>query len=175
MGLFKKRQSFGGQNRPTSPGGISSSAVPDAGALTASRPEKRRKWYIRLARQELKGWAPIITGNAVVIYFTCMGILLLALGIPILVGSHGVKEFTVNYDNVGALGNQRTFEDKNTFMFSQNGNGASGTVTIPVTSTMKQPVSTDLLIAVDVTSETSKSSLCPADLSSSSSPSCAAR
>ncbi|KAK9849376.1 hypothetical protein WJX84_000528 [Apatococcus fuscideae] len=69
-----------------------------------------------------------------------MGILLLALGIPILVGSHGVKEFTVNYDNVGALGNQRTFEDKNTFMFSQNGNGASGTVTIPVTSTMKQPV-----------------------------------
>ena len=140
MGLFRKRQSFAGTNRPTSPGGASAGAVPDAGALTAARPEKRHKWYIRLARQELKGWAPIITGNAVVIYFLCMGILLLALGIPILVGSHDVKEFSVNYDNVGGLASQNDYNAKNQYMINQGGSGTTGTVNIDVTSRMKQPV-----------------------------------
>ncbi|KAK9827474.1 hypothetical protein WJX74_004545 [Apatococcus lobatus] len=139
MPLFRKRQSFAGQNRPTNPGGTSTSTVPDAGALTASRPEKRHKWYIRLARQELKGWAPIITGNAVVIYFLVMGILLLALGIPILVGSHGVKEFTANYDDIGQLAG-KDFNAKRDYMYSQGGSGTTGSVTIRVTSLMKQPV-----------------------------------
>ncbi len=145
MGLFRKRQSFAGSNRPTSPGGASLGGVPDAGAITAARPEKRHKWYIRLARQELKGWAPIITGNAVVIYFLCMGILLLALGIPILVGSHGVKEFRVNYDDIGALGSRTDFDAKNQYMISQGGGGTSGTKSISVTSNMKQPVSSQAI------------------------------
>ena len=140
MPFFRKRQSFPGQNRPTNPGGSSTSAVPDAGALTASRPEKRHKWYIRLARQELKGWAPIITGNAVVIYFLVMGIVLLALGIPILVGSHGVKEFTVNYDDVGQLASRTDFDAKRDYLYSQGGSGTTGTKTIRVTANMKQPV-----------------------------------
>ena len=65
--------------------------------------KKRSGWYLRFARQELRGWSPILKGKAVELYLLGAAILLIAFGVPILTASTGIVEYSRRYDDQGPL------------------------------------------------------------------------
>jgi hypothetical protein len=67
-------------------------------------------------------------------------VVLLALGIPILIGSLDVKEYRVRYDDSGifSTGNRTAQQEA---LFKGGDNGVPVTVTVTVSKTMNPPVS----------------------------------
>jgi hypothetical protein len=55
----------------------------------------------RFAYQKLNGWRPILRPREAEIFFFIAGSIMLALGVPILVASLRVKEYSARYDNIG--------------------------------------------------------------------------
>ena len=101
--------------------------------------KKKSKFYQRFAQQELSGWSPIITGNVVVIYFALVCIVCIALGVPILLASIGVKEVTVRYDNAGVMEGHSSGAAESLLM-QQGGQGFSYPVTMHIPQDMQPPV-----------------------------------
>ena len=63
--------------------------------------QEKSHFYHRFAQQELAGWSPVITAKVVVIYFFAVACVCVALGVPVLVASLGVVQYTVRYDDQG--------------------------------------------------------------------------
>ena len=99
-----------------------------------------RRWYWRFAQQNLPGWAPILTANWVVLYFFCVCVFCIALGVPILTASLGVKEYSVRYDNVGPFA-QLSRDQQQNLLQQSNGDGVPVTVDLPIRDKMEPPVS----------------------------------
>lgn len=53
----------------------------------------------RFKQQQLKAWQPILTPKPVIATFFILGVVFLALGIPLLIASNQVVESSVRYDN----------------------------------------------------------------------------
>lgn len=107
------------------------------GTDNAAGGKKKSKFYKRFAQQELWGWSPIITGNVVVIYFLLVAVVCIALGVPILVASIGVKELTARYDNTGVMSGKSSGEAE-TLLLAGNVNYP---ISIQIPQTMQPPVS----------------------------------
>ena len=59
--------------------------------------------------RDLQGWSPVITAKVVVTYFFVVAAVCVALGVPVLVASLGIVQYSVRYDDQGpmaGLGNQ---------------------------------------------------------------------
>lgn len=63
----------------------------------ARRRPKKYKFHKKFAYQKFKGWRPILTARGAELFFSACGVLLLALGIPILIASLNVVEYKVPY------------------------------------------------------------------------------
>jgi hypothetical protein len=61
--------------------------------------EGKSHFYHRFAQQELAGWSPVVTAKAVVIYFFVVACVCVALGVPVLIASLGIVQYSVRYDN----------------------------------------------------------------------------
>ncbi len=55
----------------------------------------KNSWFSRFARQDLKGWTPILSAPFVVASYLLAAAVLLPLGIAILVASLNVQEYRV--------------------------------------------------------------------------------
>ena len=100
----------------------------------------KSKFYRRFAEQELKGWSPIITGDAVVLYFLIVASVCVALGVPILLASLNVKEYTVRYDNADIMAG-KTSEEQELMLMRSGGEGVPVLVNVTIAATMHPPVS----------------------------------
>ena len=70
---------------------------------------EKAHFHHRFAQQDLQGWSPVITAKVVVIYFFVVAAVCVALGVPVLVASLGIVQYSVRYDDQGpmaGLGNQ---------------------------------------------------------------------
>ncbi|KAK9822809.1 hypothetical protein WJX81_001548 [Elliptochloris bilobata] len=65
--------------------------------------EEKSHFYHRFAQQELAGWSPVITAKVVVIYFFVVAAVCVALGVPVLVASLGIVQYSVRYDDQGPM------------------------------------------------------------------------
>lgn len=63
----------------------------------ARRRPKKYSFYKRFAYQKLNGWRPVLSPHGAEIFFLAAGVLLLALGVPILIASLNVVEYKVPY------------------------------------------------------------------------------
>lgn len=104
-----------------------------------NKKHNKSRFYRRFAQQELAGWSPIITGNVVVIYFFIIGVVCIALGVPILLAALGVTEYKVRYDDTGAMAGLTT-EDSENILLQQNGEGVTTIVNVTITKDMRPPV-----------------------------------
>ena len=76
---------------------------------TGSTNDERSHFHRRFAQQDLQGWSPVITAKVVVTYFFVVAAVCVALGVPVLVASLGIVQYSVRYDDQGpmaGLGNQ---------------------------------------------------------------------
>ena len=103
--------------------------------------KKRSGWYLRFARQELKGWSPILKGKAVVLYLVGVAVLLLALGIPILTASTGIVEYSVRYDDQGPLASLNSTEREQRIQAAGD-DGIAVPISFLINKTMNPPVGT---------------------------------
>ena len=117
--------------------------IPEQGSKHGKK-HKKSRFYKRFAQQELKGWSPVITANAVVIYFFLASVVCLALGIPILLASLHVVEYKARYDNTGPMAGLSSQQQQDLLM-QQGGNGLTTSVNITVTKTMNPPVCSCIL------------------------------
>ena len=115
--------------------------IPEEGSQHGSKQKKKQKsrFYKRFAQQELRGWSPVITADAVVIYFFLVSIVCLALGIPILLASLHVVEYKARYDNTGPMAGL-TSQQQQDLLMQQGGNGLTTSVNLTITKTMNPPV-----------------------------------
>ena len=97
------------------------------------------RWYWKFAQQKLPGWAPVLTASAVVIYFFCVSVFCIALGVPILIASLDVKEVSVRYDNQGPFASLSRGQSSQQ-LYQQSGNGVALTVPLTIPKTMDPPV-----------------------------------
>ncbi len=65
--------------------------------------EGKSHFYHRFAQQELAGWSPVVTAKAVVIYFFVVAAVCVALGVPVLIASLGIVQYSVRYDDQGPM------------------------------------------------------------------------
>ena len=65
--------------------------------------EGKSHFYHRFAQQELAGWSPVVTAKAVVIYFFVVAAVCVALGVPVLIASLGIVQYSVRYDDQGDI------------------------------------------------------------------------
>ncbi len=56
----------------------------------------KNSWFARFARQDLRGWTPILSANFVVFAYLLAGVVLLPIGIAVLVSSLNVQEHRVS-------------------------------------------------------------------------------
>lgn len=98
------------------------------------------RWYWKFAQQQLPGWAPILTANWVVLYFLAVTAVCLAIGIPVLIASINIKEYSVRYDNVQQFASQSRTQQQD-ILYGQNGNGVQLSVDILIRKRMQPPVS----------------------------------
>lgn len=56
----------------------------------------KNSWFARFARQELRGWTPILSARFVVFAYLLAAVVLLPLGIAILVASLNIQEYSVS-------------------------------------------------------------------------------
>jgi len=75
-------------------------------------------------QQQLRAWQPILTPLPVIITFLVVGTIFIPVGVALLLGSRSVQEYSVRYDEICGT----------------NYNSTTCNITIPVTSTMKNPV-----------------------------------
>ena len=109
---------------------------------TAER--KRSGWYLRFARQELKGWSPILKGRAVVLYLVAVAVILIALGVPILLASTRIVEYSVRYDTLGPMAAVPVSQREQTLQAAGD-LGIATPVPIQIAKTMNPPVRALLL------------------------------
>ena len=107
---------------------------------------KRSGWYLRFARQELRGWSPILKGRVVVLYLLAVAVLLIALGVPILTASTGIVEYYVRYDDQGSLSSLNSTQREQALQIAGD-NGVSVAVSFTVNKTMHPPVRQSCLSA----------------------------
>lgn len=75
-----------------------------------------------------------------VLYFFCVSLVCTALGVPILLASLSVKEYSVRYDNAGDFaGLGRTAASQR--LLQASGAGVPVTVSLTIEKTMDPPVS----------------------------------
>lgn len=106
----------------------------------SSKTSHTNRLWQKFVQQELRGWSPIITATGVVVYFFAVGVVMLALGIPILLASLGVKEVKSRYDNAGIMA---TATNAARLAIMQTGNGNTLTVNVTITEDMEPPVRLD--------------------------------
>lgn len=56
----------------------------------------KNSWFARFARQDLRGWTPILSARFVVFAYLLAAVVLLLLGIAILVASLNVQQHSVS-------------------------------------------------------------------------------
>jgi hypothetical protein len=93
----------------------------------------------RFAYQQLKGWRPILSAHNAELFLLAAGTLLLALGIPILVASMGVKEYSVRYDDAGPMAGLSK-EQQQQAIWTAPDTGIVYDLTINVAERMEPPV-----------------------------------
>ena len=103
--------------------------------------------FSRFAYQRLKGWRPILCAHNAEIFFLSVGTLLLALGIPILVASLGVREYSVRYDDAGPMAGL-THEQQEEAIWTAPKSGIVYNLTINVDERMEPPVRTIFTIII---------------------------
>ncbi|KAK9804360.1 hypothetical protein WJX72_009200 [[Myrmecia] bisecta] len=106
-----------------------------------SRPKRRKKrvWFVRFAQQDLKGWSPIITGNAVVAFFFLSGCVLIGLGVAVLIASLGVKEVKATYTSVGPMAGLSRQQQQD-LLWSNSGDGVPATVNLTIPEALTPPI-----------------------------------
>jgi len=104
-----------------------------------SRVGDKNRWYWKFAQQRLPGWAPILTGNGVVLYFLGTMLVCLAFGLPILIGSINVKEYSVRYDDAGPFSGQSRLQRVDT-LAATGGAGVPLSVSLTVVKRMEPPI-----------------------------------
>lgn len=95
---------------------------------------------LRFAYQQLRGWRPILSAHNAELFLLAAGTLLLALGIPILVASLGVKEYSVRYDDAGPMAGLSK-EQQQQAIWTAPDTGIVYDLTIDVEERMEPPVS----------------------------------
>lgn len=115
------------------------------GAHGPRRGAKKYKWHKRFAYQKFVGWRPILTPRIAELFFMAAGVLLLALGIPVLIASLNVVEVRVPYGFEGPFkGGERQANQEALWAAQQqssNGDGgAQYTVSVLIPKDMEPPI-----------------------------------
>jgi len=84
-----------------------------------------------------------LSAHSAEVFFLAVGVILLAMGIPILVASLNVKAYSARYDDAGPMA-PLTSEQRQAALWNQS-DGIRYSVDILVEETMNQPVSHPLL------------------------------
>lgn len=101
-------------------------------------------WLIylrRFAYQKLKGWRPTFSAHNAELFFLAVGTLMLALGIPILVASLNVREYSVRYDDAGPFATLNSTQQQGA-LWAASDAGIVYSVNLKVDANMEPPVST---------------------------------
>lgn len=96
--------------------------------------------FSRFAQQELRGWSPIPTPRALVLYFLAVAIACAALGGALLAASLGVVAVTARYDDAGPL-SALSPSAREAALAAAGGAGVSVAVNVTVPRDMQPPVS----------------------------------
>lgn len=95
-------------------------------------------WYWKFVQQRLPGWAPILTANGVVIYFLLAAIVCLAIGIPVLIASINIEQYSIRYDSLAPFTGSRSAQQQ--LLYAQGGDGLTVTGSVTIKKTMQPPV-----------------------------------
>ncbi|PRW50939.1 ALA-interacting subunit 3 isoform A [Chlorella sorokiniana] len=115
------------------------------GAHGPRRGAKKYKWHKRFAYQKFVGWRPILTPRIAELFFLSAGVLLLALGIPVLIASLNVVEVRVPYAFEGPFTSGAQQANQETLWAQQaaSANGDGGvqyTVSVLIPKDMEPPI-----------------------------------
>ncbi|PSC75562.1 ALA-interacting subunit 3 [Micractinium conductrix] len=74
-----------------------------SGVVKDKNGRKTYKWHKKFAYQKFQGWRPILTPHNAELFFIAFGVLLIALGVPVLIASLNVVEVKVPYAFKGEM------------------------------------------------------------------------
>lgn len=103
------------------------------------REKKKYRWHKKFAYQKFKGWRPILTPHHAELFFVACGVLLIALGVPILIASLNVVEYKVPYAFEGVMAGKDGAE-RQQLLWDSAGSGVTYDVSIAVKKRMEPPI-----------------------------------
>jgi hypothetical protein len=105
----------------------------------AHHKQKKLTWYRRFAYQRFVGWRPILNPRSAELFFLAVGVLGIAMGIPILLASLGVKKYSARYDDAGPFRDLNATQAQRR-LFEAGDAGVQYSVDIAVQEDMAAPV-----------------------------------